>query len=84
VSGTALRFSRGSGRRLRRLRLRGNSSLELWVFVVALLFALSLVAWLAIRPSARRRDPGPALEGSLELQRAGAPAAAMDSSSPGV
>jgi hypothetical protein len=45
------RFYRGSRRRLRRIRFRGNWSLEIVFFVIWLLFALFvLVPWIVRHP----------------------------------
>jgi hypothetical protein len=45
------RVHRGSKRRLKRITLRGNWSVEFWVFVLAILIALFvLVPWLINHP----------------------------------
>jgi hypothetical protein len=38
------RYDRGSKQRLKRIRLRGNSSLEFWIFVIGIVLIL-LIAW---------------------------------------
>jgi hypothetical protein len=54
---------RGSKRRLRRIRLRGNSSLAIWVFIAVVLFGLCVaLPWLILHT-----HPDPAL-GMNELR----------------
>ena len=44
----AARYDRGSKQRLSRIRMRGNSSLAFWVFVVGILLILFVaVPWFA-------------------------------------
>jgi hypothetical protein len=44
----AARYDHGSKRRIRRIRIRGNSSLAFWIFVVGLLLILFVaVPWFA-------------------------------------
>jgi hypothetical protein len=44
----AARYDRGSKQRLRRIRIRGNSSLAFWIFVVGILLILfGAVPWFA-------------------------------------
>jgi len=40
----AARYDHGSKRRLERIRLRGNLSLEFWIFVIGIVLIL-LIAW---------------------------------------
>jgi hypothetical protein len=47
----AARYDRGSKQRLRRIRMRGNWSLEIWIFVIALVLILLIaLPWLASHP----------------------------------
>jgi hypothetical protein len=44
----AARYDRGSKQRVRRIRIRGNSSLAFWIFVVGILLILFVaVPWFA-------------------------------------
>jgi hypothetical protein len=44
-------YARGSKQRLKRIRFRGNSSLEFWIFVIGLVIILVIaVPWFATHP----------------------------------
>ena len=46
-----LGYDRGSRKRLNRIRLRGNGSIELWIFVALMAFMLTVgVPWLIRHP----------------------------------
>jgi hypothetical protein len=47
----AAQYDYGSKQRLKRIRLRGNSSLEFWIFVIGLVLILLIaVPWLVTHP----------------------------------
>jgi hypothetical protein len=51
-------FNRGSQKRLNRIRLRGNWSLELWIFVAIMAFMLIVgMPWLIRHPMVDRDAP---------------------------
>lgn len=58
---SAKAFDRGSKKRVERIRLRGNWSIEFWIFVILMLIMLFVaVPWLIKHPIEHHHAPRPA------------------------